>query len=225
MTDDCSRDARSAGYLFLRVPSFAARRIARALGSMALGAWCLGCTLRPGEPGARLADDPIPPHAQPSLDGARELDQQGVRAFAEGRYADAVLFFRGSRALGGPASETWNVARCLERLDDAEGAARAIDDYLAARDLTAQDRAEAEREARALRGRPSWLTVTTTPPGATVTVDGQPVGGPTPTSLELRPGVHTVAVRRAGSVPASRTVEARFGRAVVVALDLGETRK
>jgi hypothetical protein len=164
-------------------------------------------------------------HAQPDIDGARELDQQGVRAFAEGRYVDAVIFFRGSRALGGPASEAWNVARSLERLDDAEGAARAIDEYLAARDLTAQDRADAEREARALRARSSWLSVTTAPAGASVYIDGQPAGGRTPTTFELRPGTHSIAVRRTGYAEEKRTVEARFGRSIVVALDLQVTRK
>jgi len=192
---------------------------------MTLAGLELACAPRPGARGARYGDDPIPPHSRQSLEGARELDQQGVRAFAEGRYADAVLLFRASQALGGPPSEVWNVARSLERLDDAEGAAEAIDEYLAARDLTAQDRAEGEREVHALRARPSWLTVTTTPPGASVTVDGQAAGGLTPTSFEVRPGSHTIGVRRTGSTPASRTVEARFGRAVVVALDLGEPRK
>jgi hypothetical protein len=176
--------------------------------------------------GARGSDSPISPHAKPSIEGARELDQQGVKAFGEGRYADAVVLFRGSRALGGPSAEVWNVARCLERLDDAEGAAEAIDAYLAATDVGAQDRAEAEREGRVLKGRPSWLTVTTTPAGASVAVDGQPAsGGLTPTSLELRPGAHAVSVKRAGYEAQSRIVEARFGRALVVAIDLDAVRK
>jgi hypothetical protein len=167
----------------------------------------------------------MPLHAKANLEGARELDQQGVKAFAEGRYADAVTFFRASQALGGPPTETWNVARCLERLDDAEGATNAIDAYLAAHDLSAQDRAEAERENRILKTRPSWLTVTTTPSGASVAVDGQAAGGPTPTSFEVRPGAHTVVVKRTGYATESRIVDARFGRALVVALDLEVARK
>ncbi len=170
-------------------------------------------------------ESPIPAHAAPNLDGARELDQQGVKAFGEARYSDAALLFRGARALGGPPTEVWNVARCLERLDDAEGASAAIDEYLAAREVAAQDRAEAERESRAIKARPSWLTVTTTPSGASVSVDGQAEGGPTPTSLSVRPGSHTVSVKLAGRAPASKTVDARFGRALVVALDLEVARK
>ena len=160
-----------------------------------------------------------------NVEGARELDQQGVRAFGDGRYVDAIRLFRTAQALGGPPSEVWNVARCLERLDDAAGASAVLDEYLAVHDLSAQDRAEAEREARALKARPSLLTVVTTPPGASVTVDGQSLGGPTPTSFEIRPGLHAIVVQRGGFAPESRSVEATFGRAVIVALDLAAARK
>jgi hypothetical protein len=189
--------------------------------SLVLGA--AGCRQGPG--GRAAWQSAAPPHARPNLEGARELDQEGVKAFGEGRYGDAIQLFRTARALGGPPSEVWNVARSLERIDDAEGAAAAIDEYLAGRDLSAQDRAEAEREVRALRARPSVLTVTTTPAGATVAVDGQSAGGPTPTSFEIHPGPHAVVVRRGGYEAESRSIEARFGRAVVVALDLAPTRK
>jgi hypothetical protein len=201
------------------------RTVALSLGALAMGGQGPACAPRPGPSGGPLADSPVPARARPSIEGARELDQQGVKAFGEGRFADAAVLFRSARALGGPASESWNLARCLERLDDAEGAAGAIDLYLASRDLGPQDRADAERESRALRARPSWLTVTTTPAGASVAVDGQTTAGPTPTSLEVRPGTHTVVVKRAGYTPESRIVDARFGRAIVVALDLEMGRK
>src|SRR5580700_8414577 len=94
------------------------------------------------------------------IDAARDLDQEGVRAFREARWSDAVRYFRASYRLGGPSSEVWNIARCRERLDDPEGAVTTLEQYLALRDLTSQDRAEAERELQALRARSSTLTVT-----------------------------------------------------------------
>ena len=84
------------------------------------------------------------PH--PDLEAARELDQQGVRAFRDARFADAIRFFRSAYRLGGPSSELWNIARSRERMDDAEAASTAIVQYLAQPDLGAQDRADAERE-------------------------------------------------------------------------------
>ncbi|MDP9034035.1 MAG: PEGA domain-containing protein [Myxococcota bacterium] len=156
---------------------------------------------------------------------ARELDQQGVRSFREARYVDALRYFRAALRLGGPSSELWNVVRSLERLDDWEGAAVAVDEYLARRDLAPDDRADAEREARALRERTSVLTVTTSPPGATIVLDGKGVAAPTPLSLEVRAGPHLLVLRRAGYAVASQSFEARYGRAVLIALDLARSSK
>ena len=163
--------------------------------------------------------------AHASVDAARELDQQGVRSYRAGRYTDAIAYFRAAYQLGGPSSELWNIVRCREGMDDAEGAAAAIDDYLAVPDLLAQDRADAAREAQALRARPSTLTVTTTPPGASVSVDSKALVGATPLSAELRPGSHSIAVQRTGYLPAAQTVQARFGRAIVMTLDLQRDAK
>jgi hypothetical protein len=176
-----------------------------------------------GCPRAGAADSFL--HAKPNVVAARELDQEGVHTFAEGRYSDALAYFRAARCMGGPASEIWNVARCLLRLDDSEGAAQTLDEYLAQRDLPPADRAEAQREAQALRARTSVLTVATSPTGATVTVDAQPAIGPTPVSVDIRPGAHTLVVRRAGYADRTLPVDARFGRAVIVTLDLEAARK
>jgi hypothetical protein len=168
------------------------------------------------QPGAHASDPATEgvasAHSKPDLDAARELDQQGVRAFREGRFSDAIRFFLSAYRLGGPSSELWNVARSRERMDDAETAATAIEQYLAQRDLSPQDRAEAEHELASLRGRPSILTVITVPPGAVVTLDGKPAPGPTPVSLE---------VHHDGYATQTRPLEARFGRAVIVSLELG----
>jgi hypothetical protein len=178
---------------------------------------CVPVSSRPAE----LPGDHAPArHGHTDLDAARELDQEGVRAFREARFADAIRYFVASYRMGGPSSELWNVARCRERMDDPEGAANALEQYLAQRDLTAQDRTEAEREAATLRARPSVLTVTTIPAGAVVTLDGRQTAGPTPVSLEIRAGSHTLVVRRDGFATQMRPLEARFGRAVIVSLEL-----
>jgi hypothetical protein len=157
---------------------------------------------------------------RPELEAARELDQQGVRSFREGRYADAIRYFVAAFRLGGPSSELWNVARSRERMDDAEGAAASIEQYLTQRDLLPQDRAEAERELQALRARASVLTVTTVPAGALVMVDGRPAAGPTPVSIEVHAGPHTLSIHRDGYATEVRPLEARLGRAVIVSLEL-----
>jgi hypothetical protein len=177
---------------------------------------------------ARIAEDDDAMQSvrgHPNIAAARELDQEGVRAFREGRFGDAIRYFRAAYRMGGPSSELWNVARSRERLDDAEGAAEALDEYLAQRDLSPSDRAEAERELRGLHARPSTLSVTTTPPGAVVTLDGAHTIGPTPLTVEIPAGSHTISIRREGYTPETRPLEARFGRAVIVSLDLARGAK
>jgi outer membrane receptor for ferrienterochelin and colicins len=177
------------------------------------------CVPAGGRPGLD-ADDAVPRPRAPDIDGARDLDQEGVRAFREGRWMDAMRYFRASYRLGGPSSEVWNIARCHERLDDPEGAVTTLEQYLALRDLSPPDRAEAEREAQALRARASTLTVTTSPAGALVTIDGKPAAGPTPISVEVPPGSHSLSIHRDGYATETRPFEARFGRAVIVTLEL-----
>lgn len=180
---------------------------------------CMAGTARlRSAPGA--AGDESAAGTNANLAAARELDREGVRSFRDGRYVDAVRYFGAAFELGGPSSELWNLARARERLDDAEGAASAVGEYLARRDLTPQDRADAEREAQALHWRSSVLTVTTNPAGAVVTVDGKQSAGPTPLSIEVPAGAHAIAVRRDGYVVETRSVQARFGRAIIVSLDL-----
>jgi len=177
---------------------------------------CVQTTGRPSDVGAEDGAR----RRNPDVEAARELDQEGIRAYREARFADALRYFRASYRLGGPPSEVWNVARCRERLDDPEGAAAAIDQYLSSKDLSQQDRSEGERELQMLRSRPSTLTVTTRPSGAVVTVDGRTTTGPTPVSVEIPPGPHTIAIRRDGYATETRPLEARFGRAVIVSLEL-----
>ena len=188
---------------------------------------CATLSCGPGGPRARdVLDEQGPGRgSHPDLEAARELDQTGVRLFKEGRFADAMRYFRSAYRLGGPSSELWNVARCHERLDDAESAAHAIDEYLAQQDLAPPERAEAEREGQALRARPSVLTVTTLPPGASVLLDGKPTGGTTPLSFEVPAGAHSIAIRREGYAAETRPLEARFGRAVIVSLELAREGK
>ncbi|HLK41116.1 MAG TPA: PEGA domain-containing protein [Polyangiaceae bacterium] len=196
-------------------------------GALAIGLVALSACVRPPtRPSSRpLADERAAAGSRPNVDGARELDQAGVRAFREGRFTDAARFFRAALDLGGPSSELWNIARSRERMDDPEGASGALDEYLGRHDLSAQERAQAEHEVRALRGRPSVLIVTTTPSGAVATLDSKETLGPTPLSIEIAPGIHSVTLRHGRRPTETRTFEASYGRAVIVSLDLGPERK
>ncbi len=63
------------------------------------------------------------------------------------------------------------------------------------------------------------LTVATTPEGAAVGIDGKPAGM-SPVTIEVRPGSHTLSLRREGCADEVRPAEAHVGRALVSSLDL-----
>ncbi len=154
---------------------------------------------------------------------ARMLDKEGVKAFGEGRYNDAIRYFEEAHRLGGPPFELWNIAKCHLRLDQPEQAAEMLERYLETPNLPPDDRKEAGEQLDELRRRPSTLTVSSSPPGATVTVDGKPVEeGKTPVSITILPGSHTVVVSSDDHASTTRQVEARYGRAVIVDVALAK---
>ncbi len=149
---------------------------------------------------------------------ARVLDQQGVKAYKDGRFNDAIRYFSEAFKLGGPASELWNIAKCHLRLDEPDQASDAYDRYLMQQGLTPQDKAEAREELEELKRRRSTLTVASAPSRATVYLDGRrgEAAGTTPFSVQLAPGTHKVEIELAGHKPFANDVEARYGRAIIV---------
>ncbi len=147
---------------------------------------------------------------------ARALDKEGAKAYGEGRYRDAIRYFEEAYRLGGPAFELWNVAKCYIRLDEPEQAVEMLEKYLATPNLPKQDRREASKQLAALKNRPSTLSISSTPAGAEVIVDGKRLAERTPLAISIPPGRHTVLVRSDSGASYSTTIEARYGRAVNV---------
>ncbi|MCL2447456.1 MAG: PEGA domain-containing protein [Polyangiaceae bacterium] len=189
---------------------------------LAIGACVVAWGCSPPGTGPRLATRPA---AVSDLQSARELDRQGVQAFREERFGDAIAYFRSALEHGGPSSELWNIARCEERRGEPQAADRALLAYLARDDLSGPDRDDALREEESLRARASTLTVVTEPAGASIWIDGERAAGETPLSVQVSPGAHTLAARRPGYADAVRRVDARLGRAIVVSVDLSRAEK
>jgi hypothetical protein len=148
---------------------------------------------------------------------ARTLDREGVKAFGERRYNDAIRYFEEAYRLGGPPFELWNIAKCHLELDQPELAAETLERYLALANLPPDDRAEATEQLEQLKQRSSTLTVSSSPSGALVAVDGKPLAeGKTPVSSTIPPGSHTITVSLDGHAAYTRKVDARYGRAVIV---------
>ncbi len=162
------------------------------------------------------------PAAVANLAAARELDQQGARAFSEGRYREALRYFEEAQKRGGPPAEFWNMARCQQKLDDLEAAARQIEKYLEQKDLSPGDREDARRELADLLRKPSRVTVVSTPSGAMVFLGDRrgAMQGRTPLTFEVPPGDHVLTLELFGHDTETERVSAKYGRAVVVETSL-----
>ena len=168
---------------------------------------------------ALLLSAPLAHAQEDDLSRARFFDQQGVRAFVENRFRDAMALFKESYLAGGPPTELWNVARCQLKLEDTAGAAETLATYLGKKGLAPDDRREAKRLLDEIEHRPSTFVVASVPSGAQVTVDGHPAGA-TPLASTLAPGPHQVVVSRPDAGTTTRTVDARYGHPIVLDVDL-----
>lgn len=201
------------------------RTLAVVLAAVACAGIALGSSSAAGAPPPSKPPSAPPSKQAPSddLSRARALDQQGAKAYAEGRYNDAIRYFEEAYRLGGPPFELWNIAKCHVRLDQPERAAEVLERYLAIQNLPPEDRDEAEQQLEALRKRPSLLTVASSPTGAGVSIDGKPAeNAKTPLTVSVPPGPHTVAVALPKYVIQTKQIEARYGRAIILDVPLEE---
>lgn len=141
---------------------------------------------------------------------AKSKYQEGVTAYERRRYKDAVDLFLAADRLLPSAPLSFNIARAYERLGDDSSALRWYRDYLR-RDLAAPN-ADAVREtvaelaaALAQKGV-QQVSVFSTPAGATVSIDDQPVGV-TPWTGDLALGKHRVLLSYRGRRDAARDLE------------------
>ncbi|HKY40998.1 MAG TPA: PEGA domain-containing protein [Polyangiaceae bacterium] len=132
---------------------------------------------------------------------AKARFDEGVAAFRERRYADAVQAFQRADAIAPSAALSFNIARAFERLDNPTAALRWYRDFLRrsphATNVQEVQARISELAAKVAQRGVQQITVLSTPDGAAVLIDNQPVGS-TPLTIELVPGRHQVELRRAG---------------------------
>jgi tetratricopeptide (TPR) repeat protein len=144
-----------------------------------------------------------PTHADESSDtlAARQRYRAGAAAYASGHYADAVEQFLAADRLAPSAALSFDAARAYEKLGEPSLALRWYRDYL----RRAHDAPDAEQVRRTVRALQNTLrdkgvqqvTIRSTPRGATVAIDGEPVGV-TPWSGDIPPGRHRATLAYEG---------------------------
>jgi len=171
---------------------------------------------------AEEAADPSAPNEQQRSE-AKARYEAGVAAYTAGRYKDAVDLFLAADKLAPSSPLSFNIARAYEKLGDDSGALRFYRDYLR-RTPNAQNandvgalvkRFEEHLKAKGVQ----QMTVLSTPTGATVALDGAPVGV-TPATLDVPPGQHHLALILRGYADTERDIEIPADHALDVVLEL-----
>lgn len=136
--------------------------------------------------------------AEPS---ARELFEEGQRAYEAGRYAETAELWQRAYALDPRPLLQFNLAQAYERLGRLSEARDAYVAYLESSPDSTEQRLLAEARAASLRERIAQTGVVLTggPEGAAVLIDGEDMGRlPHPDPFPLAAGSHQVEVRAAG---------------------------
>jgi tetratricopeptide (TPR) repeat protein len=138
---------------------------------------------------------------------AKSKYEQGVELYRNERYADAVQLFLEADALSPSAALSFNIARAYEKLADDAATLRWYRNYLRL-NPEAPNGAEVRQSIQTLslslaRKGVQQLTVLSTPPGATVAIDGLALGV-TPLTVELKPGAHHALITLRGFADAPR---------------------
>jgi hypothetical protein len=143
---------------------------------------------------------------------ARESFKAGVTAFQAGDFETALGKFREADAAGHVPTITYNIARSLEQLGRPHEAVLAYERYLAEAGESGEFTTAAALAIAQLKAKNGRLIVSSTPPGATVTLDDTTLPEKTPLSVLVPPGSHRLTLSL-GDWKEERVVETAGGGA------------
>lgn len=158
---------------------------------------------------------------------ASVLYEQGLLAYREARYEEAIQLFRKAHELEPHAALLYNLGQAYERTGRLRLAIQSFREYLRL-DPTAQDRAVTEAHVKNLEQRllaaDGRLVVRSRPSGATVRIDGRLVGK-TPWNGTLSAGTHWVGLEHAGFVAIERELMVHGEKLAELSLELDPSHK
>jgi hypothetical protein len=192
-----------------------------------LGAWLAAIVV-----GSPVFASPAPLHAEePEAAGespavrseASARFKRALELFNEDNFAAALIEFRRAYELTRNYRVLYNIGQVCFQIHDYVCALDAFQGYLASggADVTPERAAEVQRDIATLRPRIGRVTVTTSVPGADVSIDDVPRGmTPLAQPIALSAGRHWVTARKAGMQPATRPVDIAGADALTVELEL-----
>lgn len=151
-------------------------------------------------------------------DAARKAYQAAEKDYAAGKYAEAYAGFKkANETLPSPHAEYW-MAMALDKDGKSEDAAAAFEKLLAHADVSKlgdEKIGQVKDRLAELKGKQTGeVNIATTPPGASVSVDGTAQPGETPMVIKLPPGSHTITITNPGYEKQELKVDVTAGKRV-----------
>lgn len=150
---------------------------------------------------------------------ARSAYGRGQAQIEAGEFVEAEASFRAAFAIIPNPVVLLGVAGSLESQGKVVEAVATLEQYLEL-NPEGSDHAQVEARLSALRATPGHLSVSSTPVGASIALDGQDTGEVTPAEFDLPPGTHAITLNAEGYEPAEQAVELGFASREEVAAEL-----
>ncbi|MBI2893521.1 MAG: PEGA domain-containing protein [Deltaproteobacteria bacterium] len=152
---------------------------------------------------------------------AREEYERGRALFQSGQFGQALAAFQAAFEARQHPTVLLPIAECQERMGDLRAAVATLQRYVVAAP-DASDAPRVQERIAELRGRPAKLRLATSPPGASIRLDGQDTGQVTPAELEASPGTHSVELELEGHRATSEDVTVEFAEVREMSVTLEE---
>jgi len=152
-----------------------------------------------------------PSDKDPELKKARDAYAEGEKRFKAGDYAGALTEFERADGIKPTPQSARYVGLANDKLGKLPEAVPAYERFLAnVPEKMASEGEEVKKRVAAIKATPGKLHVETTPPGATVAIDGKAQTGVTPLDLEAAPGKHTLHFTMDGRLPSDKEVDVAY---------------
>jgi tetratricopeptide (TPR) repeat protein len=162
------------------------------------------------------------------LKEAEEHFFKGVDLYNEQDFAGAILEFRKAHDVVPDYRVLFNLGQACYQAQNYACALDAFQRYLdgGGKKIEAKRRADVEKDIAKLKGRVASVHIVTTPAGASVSIDDEPIGtSPFDKPFVVSQGKRKFTATKEGSQPETRVVEIAGGEETKVELTLREIRK
>ncbi len=155
----------------------------------------------------------LPASAAPKWVEADERFRRGVQLYNETNFSAALVEFQRAYDIDPKYQVLYNIAETYYQLQDYANALKTYQRYLqeGGNKIAAKRRKDVETEIEKLTKRVAMLTITTSEPGATVSVDDVVVGKTPLEPLSVSAGRRKITATLAGRIPVTETVDLAGG--------------